>query len=169
MKEETLQKIERDIASGDLGKARDRLHGLLATYPCDLSLRRRLGDLYALLHEPAMAGRYWYLEESPSPAMEAAWRTFERSCGDDPVQIVRALKFREDPALLGETARERLLALQEEAHHKGYRSFPSPHSGQPTERRGSGWLLAGCVLALLVAAFFSLVGLVTVWQWIFRG
>jgi hypothetical protein len=169
MKEETLKKVERDIASGDLGKARDRLHGLLATFPGDLSLRRRLGDLYALLHEPAMAGRYWYLEESPSPAMEAACRTFERSCGDDPVQILRTLKFREDPTLLGETARERLLALQEEARHEGYRPFPAPRLGQPSGRRGSGWLLAGCVLALVAAAFFTLVGLVTAWQWIFSG
>jgi hypothetical protein len=167
MKEETLQKIERDIAAGDLGKARHRLHGLLATFPRDLSLRRRLGDLYALLHEPAMAGRYWYLEESPSPAMEAACRTFERSCGDDPVQILRALKFREDPAQLGEAARQRLLALQEEARREGYRPFPSPRSGRPSGRGSSGWLLAGCVLALLAAAFFTLVGFVTVWQWIF--
>ncbi|WP_315906895.1 DUF6584 family protein, partial [Priestia koreensis] len=30
---ETLAKIEQDIKSGDLGKARDRLHGLISTYP----------------------------------------------------------------------------------------------------------------------------------------
>lgn len=36
--EETLKKVGRDIASGDYGKARDRLHGLIATYPNNLAL-----------------------------------------------------------------------------------------------------------------------------------
>jgi hypothetical protein len=40
--DETLDKVASEIAAGDLGKARDRLHGLLNTYP-DLGLRRRLG------------------------------------------------------------------------------------------------------------------------------
>jgi hypothetical protein len=41
--EQTLNRVERDIASGDYGRARDRLHGLIATYPNDLALRRKLG------------------------------------------------------------------------------------------------------------------------------
>ncbi|EJR56940.1 hypothetical protein IIM_00348 [Bacillus cereus VD107] len=44
--EKTLKKIENDIENNNLGKARDRLHGLIATYPNELSFRKRLGDIY---------------------------------------------------------------------------------------------------------------------------
>jgi hypothetical protein len=46
-KETALRRVEEDIARGDLGKARDRLHGLLKDYPDDLALRTRLAEVYA--------------------------------------------------------------------------------------------------------------------------
>jgi hypothetical protein len=91
---ETLVKIEGEIACGDYGKARDRLRGLLSTYPNDLGFRRRLGDVYQLLECPTMAGRYWYLEQDKSPDMIAACRHFERTCRDNPLEILLCLKFR---------------------------------------------------------------------------
>ena len=66
--EETWARIEDEIAARDLGKARDRLHGLLVTYPEDLAIRHRLGEVYWMLGHPAMAGRYWYLEAPAEPA-----------------------------------------------------------------------------------------------------
>lgn len=36
----TLKRIEKDIENNNLGKARDRLHGLIATYPNELALRK---------------------------------------------------------------------------------------------------------------------------------
>lgn len=38
-------KVDSDMAAGNLGKARDRLHGLILTHPDDLTLRRELGDI----------------------------------------------------------------------------------------------------------------------------
>ena len=63
-KDSTLKKVEYDVSQGDFGKARDRLHSLIGTYPDDLSLRSELARIYAKLQYPIMAGRYWYLEES---------------------------------------------------------------------------------------------------------
>ncbi len=60
-KPETLRKVEYDIRNGNLGLARDRLHGLMLSYPDDLNLRVRLGEVYSMLQQPVMAGRYWYL------------------------------------------------------------------------------------------------------------
>lgn len=34
----TLKRIEEDIKNDDLGKARDRLHGLISTFPNELEL-----------------------------------------------------------------------------------------------------------------------------------
>lgn len=48
----TLKRIEKDIENNNLGKARDRLHGLITTYPNELALRKKLGDIYFTLQYP---------------------------------------------------------------------------------------------------------------------
>ena len=122
----TLQKVESDIQKGDYGKARDRLHGLLATYPDELLIRQKLGDVYWKLHFPAMAGRYWYLEENKTVEMGMACKAFESHCGNDPMQMLFAMKFRGDFRLMEEQYGGRiLLKLHEEAKkkHKYYSDF----------------------------------------------
>jgi hypothetical protein len=172
--EETLKRVDGDIASGNCGKARDRLHGLIATYPDALDLRRRLGDVYAQLQQPTMAGRYWYLEEDRSPEMEAACRVFEEACRDDPVQMLRALKFRGDYEAIADTFAGRTLLVlqiraQEERGLKIELGKPTKERRQRTSQygRASGWLMVGCLFAGLVSLTLMVVGLVTVIQWIF--
>lgn len=92
----TLKRIEKDIENNNLGKARDRLHGLITTYPNELALRKKLGDIYFTLQYPEMAGRYWYLEKEKTDVMHAACLQFEKSMGNDSYHIVRALKFKGD-------------------------------------------------------------------------
>jgi len=166
----TLAAIERDIENGDLGKARQRLHGLVSSYPDDLSLRRRLGEVYAALRYPAMAGRYWYLEEEKTAAMAAACAAFERSCGNDPLQILLALKYRGDLDLIRETYAGRTLhALEAQARAK-HRFAPSlVRTGRETPaqpgrqaRSTNILILAGCVLFGLLALGLMVVGIVTV-------
>lgn len=178
---ETLEKVERDIATGDYGKARDRLHGLLSTYPDDLSLRRRLGDVYWKLQYPAMAGRYWYLEEEKTPEMVDACQAFEQSCGNNPFQISLDLKFRGDVDAIRDTfAGRTLLALQARARDeyychvefgkRGAEKFVyhrRPSSSTDGSTLGCYALLAGCILSLVIALGLMLIGLVTVLGWIF--
>ena len=174
MREETLRRIEREIATGDRGKARDRLHGLLVTYPDDLALRRTLGDVYWQLHHPAMAGRYWYLEEDRTPEMDRACAAFERACGHDAAQILMALQFNGDVTVLGDTyAGRTLLVLQERVRQeRGYqiefgKGGAERYRHTEQAQAGGRWLLIGCLAAALVAAAFMVTGLVTVAQWIF--
>lgn len=174
MKEETLRRIEREIAAGDWGKARDRLHGLLVTYPDDLALRHKLGEVYWQLHHPAMAGRYWYLEEDRTPDMAQACAAFERACGHDAAQILRALKFYGDVAALGDSfAEHTLLVLQERVRQeRGYQIVFGKRGRERyryTERAPAGgrWLLIGCLAAALAAAALMAAGLVAVFQWVF--
>ncbi len=94
--EAVLARVQEDISRQDLGKARDRLLTLVELNPDDLTLRVRLAEVYHRLQFPVMAGRYWYLEESSTPEMEAASAAFERSCNGDPVRVLGALQFRGD-------------------------------------------------------------------------
>jgi hypothetical protein len=174
--EQTLERIERDLAARDYGRARNSLHGLISSYPDNLALRHRLGDVYWALQYPERAGRYWYLEEDKSPEMLAACRSFERACGDDPLQILFALKFRGDVQAIQETfAGRALLSLHESAKAKysyyvdfrergakKYYNWPErPPSSLP------GWLKIGCLLGLFLIITLIVIGLVTLWGWIF--
>ena len=172
--EQTLARIETEIASGDCGKARDRLHGLVASYPDDLSLRRRLGDVYWKLQYPAMAGRYWYLEEETSPSMDVAREAFERSRGRDPLKLLLALRFRGDlEAIRGAYAGQRLLTLHEEAkaRHRHYVDFreqgPKRYREALIEGPPKTVLLIGCVLGVLIAVVLMIAGAIYVVEWAF--
>lgn len=107
---ETLRKVEYDIQNGNLGLARDRLHGLMLSYPDDLGLRVRLAEVYSQLQQPVMAGRYCYLEAEKTPEMEAAVQAFEKMQGHDPLRIMRALNYRGDLSAIEGTFAGRVIA-----------------------------------------------------------
>ncbi|MGW9369568.1 DUF6584 family protein [Streptomyces xanthophaeus] len=60
---ETLARVDADLASGRVPVARQRLRGLISSFPYDLTLRRRLAEVYRLYGDAAEAGRWMYLEE----------------------------------------------------------------------------------------------------------
>jgi len=153
---QTDQQIENEISAGSYTKARERLLGLLSTYPNRLDLRRRLGDVYWHLGETLMAGRYWYLVANKNESMEAACIEFAHSCQDDPAIILKRLKFRGEVHLLTELyAQKQLEALQQQA-------YKQRRSDQTCLTIGLWSLLAIVVVTLLLA----IVGLATVVQWL---
>lgn len=60
---ETLVRVDADLAAGRVPVARQRLRGLVSSFPYDLTLRRRLAEVYRLYGDAAEAGRWMYLEE----------------------------------------------------------------------------------------------------------
>jgi hypothetical protein len=135
-KETVLAKVDEDLRRDNLGTARDRLHSLVRAYPDDLSLRARLAEIYDRMHFPAMAGRYWYFEERRTPNVEAAIRAFERSCNNNPLLMLSALKFRGDVVKMPEHARGRLEALRREVHNmRGFLPKPDVSSAMLRGRR----------------------------------
>ncbi|MGE7214983.1 DUF6584 family protein [Priestia koreensis] len=157
---ETLAKIEQDIKSGDLGKARDRLHGLISTYPNELWLRKMLGDIYDQLQYPAMAGRYWYLESEKTTEMAEACRQFERTFGNNTHHIVRALKFKGDRDVI-----EHLPIHIENEVTGRVKDQLLEDVGKETLK--DKLLGVGCLLFIVILLGIMLVGLYTVGQWIF--
>ncbi|MFJ2649817.1 DUF6584 family protein [Streptomyces sp. NPDC087420] len=96
---DTLARVEADLAAGRTPLARQRLRGLVASYPCDLTLRRRLADIHRLYGDRAEAGRWTYLEEDrdagETAAFEARYATPER--------LMRALAWHGPEALAAST------------------------------------------------------------------
>lgn len=83
-KEEVLQRIKKDIESGDLGKAKERLKTLVYKFPNDFELREMLAEIYYKTHQYAQAGRFWYLSENKTERMKKACKEFEKFCQYSP-------------------------------------------------------------------------------------
>ncbi|MET9504354.1 DUF6584 family protein [Streptomyces sp. NPDC006622] len=60
---EALARVDADLSAGRVPVARQRLRGLVSSFPQDLTLRRRLAEVYRLYGDAAEAGRWMYLEE----------------------------------------------------------------------------------------------------------
>jgi hypothetical protein len=150
------------------GKEHSRLRGLVSSYPRDLPLRRRLGEVYRLYGEPAQAGRWMYLEADRDAAETAAFQQRYASTG---VRMA-ALAWSGDEAEAATAfAREQLAALRR-AHMAavgrpvGWQDADLADEEPTADDDGP----LGCVLAALAAVGFLAVwvlGFVTLVRWIF--
>ncbi|MFA1712674.1 DUF6584 family protein [Peribacillus frigoritolerans] len=156
----TIKKIEADIEKNDLGKARDRLHGLISTYPNELELRRMLGDIYFALKYPSMAGRYWYLEKNKTSEMVKACMMFEKSMGNDPFIIARALKFKGDSEILIRMEFDQVISP---IQNKVKESLQE----QPDDLLKDNLVSFGCFSIIILTILFALIGVYALFNWIF--
>ncbi|MET8078747.1 DUF6584 family protein [Streptomyces sp. NPDC005303] len=92
---ETLTRVDADLAAGRVPVARQRLRGLVSSFPYDLTLRRRLAEVYRLFGDAAEAGRWMYLEEDRNADETAA---FEPRYGS-PGWRMKALAWRGPEAM----------------------------------------------------------------------
>ena len=169
--DKTLAKIEHDLQVGDLGKARDRIHGLIANYPDNLALRRKLGAVYWRLQMPEMAGRYWYLEEHKDQEMTSACNRFEAQFGNDPMLMLFALRFRGNIELIKDTYPGRLLSeldRRAKEKHRGYENFQRRGAArfqkQPSElekhKTRNSIIQWGCIILAILSILFFLAGVI---------
>ncbi|EJR59769.1 DUF6584 family protein [Bacillus toyonensis] len=156
----TLKRIEEDIENNNLGKARERLHGLIFTYPNELHLRKQIGDIYYKLQYPEMAGRYWYLEEHKTDIMHESCLLFEKSMGNDPYHIARALKFKGDSSKIKKLYKEQPLSpIQKKVAEELVYEYKETWEDK--------LLSLGCLVFLAFLLFSAIVGIFTIWNWIF--
>ena len=160
---ETLARAAKDVERGELGRARDRLQGLLAAYPEELEIRRRLGEIYWSLQYPERAGCYWYLLPSDRPEMETAKRAFARQYGGNPWAMLKAIHYNGGiESVRGTYAGDALHDLADRAHlspsrleavlRKREPGRPLPPPAQSWSGRVLGWavLLVLCAIFVLV-------------------
>ena len=176
--QQTLDKVRWDIQNQNLGKARDRLHGLINSYPDHLELRKMLGDLYWQLQLPDMAGRYWYLEEEKDENMIIACQRFENQFNYDPMYMLFAIKYKGDlQKIEGTFAWKTLMDLHHKAkekyswyehfQNKGVEKFVIRKYEDELERKqdkSNKWVTI-LLLILLVSIFC--IGVITIVRWFF--
>ncbi|MCP2167953.1 DUF6584 family protein [Goodfellowiella coeruleoviolacea] len=170
--ETTLSRVDRELAAGDLAsvlRARQRLRGLVGTYPSRLDLRERLAGVYRRLGDAAQAGRWSYLAEQRDPAEVAAFERAYRAA----VARMSALGWTSDPdTATTATARSRLAEVLAAARAETGRPLAYDWAAHPEEpgERLRWWQVAGLVLlgvALVVFEVFAVGNaVVTVGQWL---
>jgi hypothetical protein len=179
-----LDRVAADLARGFTHPAIQRLSSLVAAYPNDLDLRRRLAAVHRRAGNRIQAGRWDYLTIG---ADSGDTHAFERAF-PSPVARLREVRW---PQRAGQAAtayaRQRLTKLMTAAAAERPRRFEPTAGGtaEPTPRGTSGiaalrdavadWWPFGrsrssaivtAAVAALVTAPLVVVGLVTVLQWI---
>lgn len=147
-KEETLAKVEADLALGHIHPALQRLASLTAAYPEDLEVRAKRAIVNRQIGNLTEAGRWGYLTEVVEPAEIVAFeRAFPRSWNQ-----LLALKLRGNPSSsLGPVARARLDELAERAAAEGPAPVAWTEVGpRPTDK--GHFLFFGCGVLLILGA-----------------
>ncbi|MFJ2825976.1 DUF6584 family protein [Streptomyces toxytricini] len=171
---ETLARVDADLAAGRVPVARQRLRGLISSFPRDLTLRRRLAEVYRLYGDAAEAGRWMYLEEDRNADETAA---FEARYGS-PGWRMRALAWQGPEAGAATVfAQEQLVAVRTacavELGHPvdwddpaSYRDGLEGEYEAPSEPWTVGGVLAvvGCLGAALVFLAIWVNGLVALFH-----
>ncbi|MFD9435695.1 DUF6584 family protein [Streptomyces sp. NPDC060002] len=171
---ETLTRVDADLAAGRVPVARQRLRGLISSFPHDLTLRRRLAEVYRLYGDATEAGRWMYLEEDRNAEETAA---FEARYGS-PGWRMKALAWHGLEAKAATAFAEGQLvavrtACAEEVGHPvdwddpaSYRDDPDGESEAPSEPLTAGGVLAGvgCLVAVLVFLAIWVNGLVALFD-----
>ncbi len=154
---DTLARVDADLAAGRIPAARQRLRGLVSSFPSDLTLRRRLAEVYRLYDEPAEAGRWMYLEEDRDPAETAA---FETRYGTTSGRM-RALGWKGPESLArtsfarGQLAAVRTACSRDAGRPVDWDTVPSPGDGA-NRRRSLTSCLAGAGCLAMALAFLAI-------------
>ncbi|MFI1713053.1 DUF6584 family protein [Streptomyces sp. NPDC053513] len=170
----TLARVDADLAAGRVPMARQRLRGLVSSFPYDLTLRRRLAEVYRLYGDAAEAGRWMYLEEDRSPDETAA---FEERYGS-PGWRMKALAWRGPEALAAtafaanELAAVRTARAEELGRPVDWddpASYEEDADGEHAPDTG-GWSLsgfvagAGCLMGTIVFGGVWVLGVVSLFS-----
>ncbi|MEU8587381.1 DUF6584 family protein [Streptomyces sp. NPDC048664] len=164
---DTLARVDADLAAGRVPAARQRLRGLVSSFPNDLMLRRRLAEVYRLYGEPAEAGRWMYLEQDRDTAETAAFEARHHTAP----QRMRALAW-QGPESRARTAfaRERLAAVRADCseamgHPVDWDAVPSGEMPARRSRPLADFLAgAGCLVAVLAFLAVWVNGLVALFD-----
>ncbi|SDL47907.1 hypothetical protein SAMN04488074_111116 [Lentzea albidocapillata subsp. violacea] len=159
----TLHKAAEELHRGDLAsvlRARQRVAGLVGTYPQRLDLRERLAEVYRVLGQPAQAGRWTYLSDERDPDELLAFERAYRRADSRLVALSWQGRVDEAPT---ETARTRLASLYQEARVQLQQDLDD------TPNEETSW---GACLIVMAGGTFVLVcfllGIVTLVQFLWK-
>lgn len=110
-----MHRIEQDLKDGSKKKACDRLRNMINQFPDDLSLRRKLGQIYFEAGFLDEAGKFWILSKPENNEMENALEIYRKSLSNSGNAILKDIVFRGDKKLLDEYALKVITELEQDS------------------------------------------------------
>ncbi|WP_447606311.1 DUF6584 family protein [Chryseobacterium sp. M5A1_1a] len=111
-------RIEQDIKEGRKKKACDRLRNMINQFPNDISLRKKLGQIYFEAGFLDEAGKFWILSTPENIEMENAVEIYRKSLGNSGNAILMDIVFRGNKNMLDEYAMKVLTELERDSFKK---------------------------------------------------
>ncbi|WP_367275896.1 DUF6584 family protein [uncultured Metabacillus sp.] len=103
---------------------------------------------------------YWYLEENKTPEMVKACIEFEKSMGNDPIRIARALKYKGNTEILKRLELDQAItSTQNKVKEKLME--------KPEDSFEDKLVTFGCLSIIILIIIFTLIGVYTFFNWIF--
>ncbi|UEQ75967.1 DUF6584 family protein [Chryseobacterium arthrosphaerae] len=99
-----FSRIDKDMKEGRKKKACDRLRNMINQFPDDLSLRKKLGQIYYEAGFLDEAGKFWILSEPENDEMKNAVGIYRKSLSNSGNAILKDIVFRGNKAHLNEYA-----------------------------------------------------------------
>ncbi|MCC2336006.1 DUF6584 family protein [Cellulomonas wangsupingiae] len=150
----------------ELARRRRALKDRVTAQPQRLDLRAELAAVYRAEGNAAQAGRWGHLSPDVRPDETAA---FVRAFGDDPVEIMRVLRWQgSEQDASTPLARERLRAVRKRAEASLGRTTTWEDPGGTPPGRWEGVLVLLGVLAFLTVVVVG-VGTIGAWLWRLLG
>lgn len=112
MMKNLFYKIEQDIKEGRKKKACDRLRNMINQFPNDISLRKKLGQIYFEAGFIDEAGKFWILSTPENIEMENAVEIYRKSLRNSGNAILMDIVFRGSKEMLDEYAKKVMTELE---------------------------------------------------------
>jgi len=162
-----LTRAHQDLAEGRPWKAKDRLEGMLVTFPADQEVLDLLGEVNWSMGDAPEAGRAWYLTDRAGPEVDAATAAFTERYGMP--GLANRLPVKAPFGAYPPGAHQRLKALQK-AQRKAGQKWPKAPSargvGQMQDSKVRGAIATIALGVILVATVgIWLVGLAVLVRW----
>ena len=159
--DQTLARARAELAAGQTDRSRQRLHGLLATYPHRTDVRAALAAAHRVAGNPVQAGRWAFLcpdrDTAETAAFLAAYPTTSVR-----VQAMRWVGPEHDAEPSVRDRMAELRAVAEVEVDRTTRPRPRP---RPTPANDV-LAMTGCLLVVAAVAALAVIGLVAVVRWI---
>ncbi|SDJ78590.1 DUF6584 family protein [Chryseobacterium jejuense] len=168
-----FDKVEQDLKEGKKKKACDRLRNLINQFPDDLSLRKKLGQIYYDAGFLDEAGKFWMLSEHENKEMKIAVELYRKTLSNSGNAILKDVVFRGNKAQLNEYARKVLTELEQDSlkktkHIPDFKpktrakgNYSIPKNNQSFLTTVGLCLLVGFVIALPILGIVKLLELIS--------
>lgn len=124
--QEKLNRINEEIETGLKLKSADRLRNLINEYPNELSIWKRLAELYYESGFLDAAGRYWVLTEPTDERIKRAVEVYLNSVNHSGTQVLQDITFQMGKLVWTKTALD-----QPETSLDAVARFSFPEQGVP--------------------------------------